>query len=565
MKARLAHAFAESIREAGYPAPTGEETDLVDLSRDPRFGDWSSAAAFSIGKSVKKNPRDVAQELSNRMKEKTGAETCEVAGGGFVNLRLPAKIWHEELWRAYQTGPALGRNSGLEGRKILLEFVSANPTGPLHVGHGRNAAIGDALGRLLGAAGATLRREYYVNDIGGQIETLCASVLLSMGIETPMSQEPGVELYRGDHIDGLGERLRESPEESATVESFKAGRLPWAVLVATLAPGLVQAMLENIRKDLAEFRVPFDAWLHESRLQSQGAVREALAKLQEANLAYPKDGAVWFRSTQFGDEKDRVLVRETGVPTYFASDIAYHLEKAGGDWTEWVNIWGADHHGYIKRVAGALNAMGKDPERLKVILVQMVSLIRGGQRVEMSKRKGTYVTLREVLDEVGADAARFFYLMREADSQLDFDMDLAKTQSDKNPVYYVQYAHARVASLFRHATDRGQGSEVRDQEPGTRNQEPNLASLTSPAELDLIKWSTYFPWIVLGAAKAKEPHRIVFYLIDLVRKFHSYYNEQRIVTEDKEGSFARLVLCRVFGTVVKNGLEWIGVSAPEKM
>ncbi|MBI2891069.1 MAG: arginine--tRNA ligase [Nitrospirae bacterium] len=559
MKDKLAAALIEAIEEAGFPRPEADPLDLVDLSRDRKFGDWSSNAAFHLAKAARKNPREVASKLAEGVSRRIGAEKAEIAGAGFLNLRLPRKAWHQELWRAYAQGDRVGHTETLAGRRVLLEFVSANPTGPLHVGHGRNAAIGDALGRALAEAGAEVRTEYYVNDVGGQMETLCASVAKALGVAEAkgMAQREDGEMYAGEYVDSLAEVLKGEPSMARRIDELRGADLPWPSFVDQVSPFLAGRMLEAIRHDLADFRVGFHSWFHESRLKAEGKIEGTIEKLKERGLAYENEGALWFRSTQFGDEKDRVLVRETGAPTYFASDAAYHALKAAGGWDALINIWGADHHGYIPRVRGALAALDADPRRLDVILVQMVSLLRDGQRVEMSKRKGTYVTLREILDEVGPDVARFFYLMREPSSHLDFDLDLARTQSEKNPVYYVQYAHARVASLMAHAGEKG--LVLNEAEPR------HLETLQLEEELELIRQATYFPWVVAGAARAREPHRIPFYLIELVRLFHQYYNLQRIVTEDRAASLGRLVLCRVFGTVVRRGLDLIGVSAPDKM
>jgi len=437
-----------------------------------------------------------------------------------------------------------------KGQRVQVEFVSANPTGPLHIGHGRGAATGDAVARLLAAAGFDVQREYYINDAGNQVSTLGRSVLARMRElrgEAVAFPEDG---YRGEYVrDIAGELLTQQGESLLTMPDEEAA-------AACTAFG-VEAMRARIEGDLAEFGVHFDNWYSEKSLYERGLVEKELGKLKELGLTYEADGALWLRTTAYGDDKDRVLIKANGDTTYFASDVAYHMEKFDRGFQRVIDVWGADHHGYVPRMKAMLAGLGHPPEDLEVLMIQMVNLLRGGQPVAMGKRSGEFVTLRDVLEEVGPDACRFFFLMRRSDSQLDFDLDLAKQQSSDNPVYYVQYAHARVCSLNRNAAENG----VMVPAAGTAD----VAALGLEEELALARLLARYPETVEGAALHYEPHRLVFYLQELAAKFHSYYNRTRVLDAPPTVAGARLYLANAVKLVLANALELLGVKAPERM
>jgi arginyl-tRNA synthetase len=577
---KVSLAISEALLEAkeqgllnsdSFPVPS------VDFPKKEEWGDLSSNVAMSIAKQERKPPREVADIIANQMKSSSQFfEHIDIAPPGFLNFTLRRDCWHSVLLEVEEQGDRYGNSAIGQGRRVLLEFVSANPTGPLHMGHGRGAALGEALARLLRAAGYSVEREYYINDAGRQMKLLSASVyaryreLEGQQIEFP---EDG---YHGAYIKELAQGIREQvgtaildlPSEEAQAQ---CGQLAY------------EKLLGAIKDDLAQFGINFETWYSEASLFSTGKIHDALADLEKRDLVFKEDGAVWFRSSQFKDEKDRVVCKQNGDYTYLASDIAYHYDKLtrGFDWL--INIWGADHHGYVPRMQGAVEAFGYPKDRLQVVLVQMVSLLRGGQKVEMSKRSGEFVTLQEVAEEVGADAAKFFFLMRRADTHLEFDLELAKKQSSENPVYYVQYAHARLASLFRIAQERGL------KVPAVR--EADLSLLAAPEEFRLIKHVSSFPGLIESCAQALEPHRISFYLQELAGLLHAFYYKHRVLPpkeheindgggnqgadgEEREviretvspaQTLARLALLQQVKTVLHNGLSILGVSAPEKM
>ncbi|MEZ4598462.1 MAG: arginine--tRNA ligase [Syntrophotaleaceae bacterium] len=514
-------------------------------------GDFSTNIAMVLAKAEKKAPRKIAEELVAALGDGSGIwDRVEIAGAGFVNFFLSNRYWFGVLDEVVRQGALFGRSRMGAGQKVQVEFVSANPTGPLHIGHGRGAATGDAVAAVMEAAGYEVQREYYINDAGNQMDTLGRSLylryreLLGDKIDFPSDCYQGVYIkdLAAEVLDREGRQLLEKLEEEA-IRFF-----------AEYGGGKIR---DGIEDDLQAFGVGFDRWYSEQSLYDRGEVERGISLLKERGLTYEKEGAIWFRTTDFGDDKDRVLVRSNGATTYFASDVAYHKEKYDRGFDLVIDVWGADHHGYVPRMKAVLAGLGRNPDDLKVILVQLVNLLRGGQQVAMSTRSGEFVTLREVIDEVGRDACRFFFLMRRSDSQLDFDLELAKKQSNENPVYYVQYAHARVCSINRNADE--QGLEM----PALG--EVEFDRLILEDELALVKLLSRYPETIEGAARFCEPHRVVFYLQDLAARFHSYYNKGRVLSEDIETSKARLYLINGVRQVLENALLLLGVSAPERM
>lgn len=524
---------------------------LVEVPANPGHGDFATNVAMILAKKEKAPPRKVAEVI---IRELTGKEEVfsrvEIAGPGFVNFFLTAECWARVLDEIIEQQKCFGWQDFGAGKRVQVEFVSANPTGPLHIGHGRGAATGDALAALLAACGYEVQREYYINDAGNQMQTLGRSILLRcrqlLGEAVTF---PG-DCYQGEYIRDLarqalaekGEQLLHHPEEEAVriLTDFGGSRI-----------------LAGITTDLADFGVRFDNWYSERTLWERGEIQKGLDYLREKGFAYEKDEALWFASTRFGDDKDRVMLRSNGMTTYFASDVAYHKEKFERGFDLVIDIWGADHHGYIPRMKAAVAALGHDREALQVILVQLVNLLRGGVPAAMSTRSGEFVTLREVMDEVGTDACRYYFLSRHSDSKLDFDLELAKEQSADNPVYYIQYAHARICSIQRKAAEEGIGLPAR----GTID----FSVLDLPEELTLTKFLAQFPEVVAAAGRAFEPHRLTAYLQELATQFHAYYNRHRVVGEDAKTTSARLYLVNCIQTVIANALSLLGISAPERM
>lgn len=523
----------------------------VEIPRQEEHGDFSTNAAMQIARHVDKKARNVAEELVEAIrKEDEGGwiSSLSVAGPGFINIVLSDNAWREVVATVLRKKENFGSSEAGKGKRVLIEFVSANPTGPLHVGHGRGATVGDALARLLSFEGYEIVTEYYVNDVGNQMDNLGRSLYARYRQECGVAAEIPEDGYRGEYLKGLarefhrevGKRYIEVPDEES---------LPVFRKVAC------DRILDGIRKDLEDFRVRFDRWFHEENLHREGFVSAAIEELGKRGLLYKSEGAVFFKSETHGDEKDRVLVRADGRTTYFAADVAYHRRKYLEGYSIMIDIWGADHHGYAPRILAAVQGLGEDEKRLEILLVQFVNLVRDGKAVQMSTRSGEFTTLREVMDEVGVDAARFFYLLRSFHSHLDFDLTLAKTQSSENPVYYIQYVHARICSIFREAESRGI----------CLTDHPHLSSLSMPDEIRLMKKVARFPDVISEGAKLREPHRIPFYLLDLSREFHAFYQNHRFLGETPERTQARLALAKAVKIVVGNGLSLIGVSAPERM
>ncbi len=515
------------------------------------MGDYATNAALVAGGRVKRSPRELASELAEKLsRRKDLFSRVEVAGPGFLNFWVAPSYWQTVVQRVLEKGDSYGRSELGKGRKVQVEFVSANPTGPLHVGHARGAAVGDSLARILAFAGYEVVREYYINDRGRQMEVLGRSVWLRARELSGEEIEFPQDHYRGDYIRDLAARLLSERPDLL--------KLPEDEALALCRDFALREILSEIRRDLEDFGVFYDVWYSEKELYEKGEVEEALRELREKGHLYEADGALWFRATAFGDEKDRVVRRASGEPTYFASDIAYHREKflkRGFDLV--VDVWGADHHGYVPRLKAVLSALGVDAERLRVLLIQMVNLIEGGKLKSMSTRAGEFVTLRELLEEVGRDAMRFTFLTRKCDAPLDFDVELAKAQRTENPVYYVQYAHARLASVFRKAEEAGLEFPLISEIP--------LERLDTPEDFRLLKLLDFFPLVVEEAAEMLEPHRITYFLLDLATALHDYYTKHRFLSEDKERSRARLALARAVKQVLAQGLNLLGVSAPERM
>ncbi len=555
MKARIKRELLRALKRAQDLGrlPTVDVDEQFFTLEEPRqaaHGDLATNMAMQLARVMRTAPREIAQAVVEELGNGGGLFTkVEIAGPGFINFFITPEAWMEVLPRIMREGPDYGRGDWGGGKKVLVEFVSANPTGPLHVGHGRGAAVGDVLVRLMRFSGFDVTSEYYINDAGRQMQVLGRSVLLRarelMGEEVSLPEDH----YQGGYIIELARELLDSQWGKGLIQRGEEG-------IEEIAQWAAGRIMEQIKDDLKAFRVEFDSFQSEKALRAKGEVEKALGELAGRGFIYDAEGAVWFRSSNFGDEKDRVVRRSNGELTYFATDIAYHHQKFLRGYEELVDIWGADHHGYVPRLKAAMQALGHDPQQLKVMLVQMVSLVRGGEPVAMSTRAGQFVTLREVVEEVGADAARFIFLTRRCDAQLEFDLALAREKSMDNPVYYVQYAHTRVASVMRKATQRGLSPRV----------EAFVASaLGEKDELALAKSLSRFPEEVHEAAANLEPHRVCYYLQELAGQFHSYYNATRILVDDPVVANARLVLAAAVGQVLRTGLELMGVEAPESM
>lgn len=573
--------FSGLLEQAARTIISADTVLRIELTRTKQaiHGDYSCNLAMQLAKSLHKNPREVAGLLIAALPASPHLEKVEVAGAGFINLFLSHAAKQQCVYQVLQGKTAYGHGGFGKGKKIQVEFVSANPTGPLHVGHGRGAAYGASLANVLSAAGFNVSREFYVNDAGRQMDILTLSTWLRYlelnDIHIPFPQNA----YQGSYVRTMAQLIfqahtnRYVHQPSLLLDGLPAQVLETVVstdehldiLIANAKKILGQdyayfhnfvltEQLGDCRNDLMEFGVEFDVWFSEQSLYDNGAVARTMQLLEDKKYLYEQDGAIWFRSTDFGDEKDRVVQRENGQFTYFASDIAYHLNKFERGFDQVINIWGADHHGYIPRVKGALQALELDPSKLEIALVQFAVLYRDGKKAPMSTRSGEFVTLRELREEVGKDAARFFYVMRKSDQHLDFDLDLAKSQSNENPVYYVQYAHARVCSVL--AQWDGQVDEL---------DSADTAILRNPLELALLQKLIDFPDTVEMAAREYSPHLIAFYLRELASEFHSYYNSTRFLVAEIPLQNARLALIAAIRQVLINGLTLLGVNAPDKM
>ena len=548
----------------------------LDAPKRPEWGDLASTVAMSLAASEQRAPHDIAQIIIDNLSQREQLfDRVEIVRPGFLNLTLKPAVWQEVLREIEMEGSAYGRAEMGQRRRVLVEYVSANPTGPLHVGHGRGAAVGQAVANMLKAVGYDVVSEYYINDVGQQMKLLGTSVYARYEELSNRPVEFPSEGYHGAYITAVAERVKQQlgPELTGRAATEVEERC------RTFA---YQELLSLIREDLKSFGIEFESWFSEASLVNSGAIQRVLGELKSQHFLFEQEGAWWFRSSAFGDEKDRVVRKQDGEYTYLASDIAYHQDKLRRGYDLLIDVWGADHHGYIPRMQAVVQAYGYPKDRLQVVLVQMVNLLRDGKKVEMSKRAGEFITMREVIDEVGTDAAKFFFLMRDSDSHLDFDLELAKQRSSDNPVYYVQYAHARIASLWRVAAARGIASPLAS--------ETDLTVLMDPDELGLIRKLSAYPSVLQGSAMAYEPHRMTYYLQQLAGLLHTFYNKHRIlppaadrdllaVTPEglvsgeglqKEGltperTAARLALMRGIQQVLKNGLGVLGISAPEQM
>lgn len=523
----------------------------MEMTKDTVHGDYATNFAMVMASHARMNPRKIAEMISSHFRDgEQILEKTEIAGPGFINFFVRENVWAEQLKDIESLGNHYGSAETGRGKKVQVEFVSANPTGPLHIGHARGAVVGDVIANILGMSGYEIFREYYINDAGNQMNNLGKSVwyryqeLLGRSVEFPDT------CYQGDYIREIaGDILKKDGDIHLTSNEDSNIRF-----FTDYAAGII---LEEIKQDLKDFGIVFDKYFSERELYVNDGVARLLADLEEKGFIYRDDETLWFKTTDFGDDKDRVVVRKNGEPTYFAADIAYHKNKYERGFDSVIDIWGADHHGYIPRMHAGIQALGHSKDALRVVLVQLVNLLRDGKPVAMSTRSGEFVTMKEVVDEVGRDAARYNFLMRRSDSHLDFDLEVAKRQSNENPVYYVQYAHARICSILRMAKERG--IEL----PSFENVEPQL--LRIPEEIALIKTLTRFPEVVEGSARTLEPHRITFYLNDLAGLFHSYYNKYKVISDDEAMTRTRLFLVKCIQTVLKNALTLLGVSAPEKM
>ena len=553
LRETLQKVLEKYAQKKGFSLPDGFQVEL-DPSRDSAHGDLTTPVAFRVAKWAKESPARLAdeilllfeQEIEKRKDRTSLVSRTETAGGGFINFFIPSSRHAEILLEIHKKDSKFGWTDFRKGRKVLIEFVSANPTGPLTIAHGRQAVIGDALARVLEATGHRVTKEYYLNDTGRQIELLGESLWVRyqelFGREATLPEEG----YRGEYLKEIAEKLRKEKGEGL----LKKSRDETLKICTDFA---VEEILEGIKEDLRAIRVEFESYYSEGSLREKKLVEKALKFLRAKNFVYEEGGAVWFRSTHFGDDKDRVLKKSTGDYTYLAPDIAYHQSKFERGYDLLVNLWGPDHHGYVPRLQAACEALGhKAKDELKILIVQLVTLFRKGEPVRMSTRAGEFVTLRELFEEVGVDATRFFFLLRRIESHLDFDLDLAKIESDENPVYYLQYAHARISSLLKFAE---------------RRVDPlvDLDLLSTSEETELMKRLAEFPPVLARAAESLEPYRVVEYLREVATQFHKFYALHRVVTEDKKLTAARLLLVDGVRIVLRNGLAVLGVSHPEKM
>ncbi len=543
------------------------ESIRIDHSKDKTQGDFATNVAMVLSKQAKCTPKILAEKIVANFPNAAEVDKVEIAGPGFINFFLSQGSNTQVIEKILTQGKGFGLSKYGDGQKVLLEFVSANPTGPLHVGHGRGAAYGATVANLLRAVGFDVDNEYYVNDAGRQMDILATSVYLRY-IETNKFPDNG---YKGDYIFAIAEKVsgiekldiftgvhpdeKDGGDKEKHIDDLiincKAELGDSYKSIFNLA---IETILSDIREDLQEFGVEYNQWFSEQSLVDSNLSQSTVESLQDAGYIYEKEGALWFKTTDFGDDLDRVVVRDNGVHTYFASDIAYHFEKFSRGYDKIINIWGADHHGYIARVKASINALDNDPEKLEILLVQFANLYRGGEKVAMSTRSGSFVTLRELREEVGNDAARFFYILRKSDQHMDFDLDLAKSKTNENPVFYIQYAHARICSVIEKAN-----AEY------TSSGEYDLSLLDNEQELVLIKELNRFADVLLSAATNYEPHVLAYYLRDLAGGFHSYYNNSEFLVDDDNLRVSRLKLIEAVRQVIANGLTLLGVSSPDKM
>ncbi len=539
----------EKARESGDLVLSPFPEIVIEKPKDEKMGDFSTNVAMTLARNERKNPKVIAECIVGYLKngDLTQAET---AGPGFINLKMSNDFFLNRIKDAVRQREDFGRSNAGQGQKVLVEFVSANPTGPLHVGHGRGAAVGDTLARILKKAGYDLSTEYYINDVGNQMNFLGRSTwlryreLLGEAIQFPEDH------YRGEYIKGIA---REIIEEKGD----KFLNKPEEECLSFFKQFTKDNILKGIEKDLSQFGVTFDNWFSEQSLYEDKSVEKAIEWLRGQGHIYEKDGAVWLKSSAFNDDKDRVIVKQTGEKTYFCSDIAYHQNKINRGFEKLINLMGADHHGYVPRMEAVLEAMDYDKDIFKILLVQFVSLLRGGEKVSMSTRSGEFETLADVVNEVGVDAARYYFLMRSSDTHLDFDLELAKKETPENPVFYIQYAHARICSIFRTARE---GGVIWDE-----STDVDISLLIEEEELTIIRSILTFPEVVEKSARMLEVHRISHFLLELVSRFHGYYSRHRVISDNLSLTLARLFLLDALRITIRNGFELMGISAPEKM
>ena len=586
MKKKLENLIQQAIANLKKEGILAEEISInitLERTRDAQHGDFASNLAMALAKSAKMNPRQLAEKLVAALPEDSAVKKVDIAGPGFINFFMDSSSQSDIVKRIHEQGANFGLSQMGAGKKVQVEFVSANPTGPLHVGHGRGAAYGSVVADLLEAVGYTVHREYYVNDAGRQMDILATSIwlrYLEVCGETIRFPDNG---YRGDYVNDIARDIyRNTKDEYRRPTGLVQENIPQdesqggdkeahidaliarakALLGTTAYRNVFQAGLNNIladiKDDLQAFGVNYQQWFSEQHLMDDGSVEKALDRLQASGHLYEKDGAIWFSSSTLGDEKDRVVRRENDQYTYFASDIAYHMNKLDRGYDQIIDIWGADHHGYIPRVKAAIQALGADANKLKVLLVQFATLYRGEEKVQMSTRSGEFVTLRQLRDEVGKDAARFFYVMRRSEQHMDFDLQLATSKTSENPVYYVQYAHARVCSVLRQLVEKG---FVRDVQSGMEA----LPQLTEEHELSLLSTLERYPEMLERAALTHEPHQLILYLRELANEFHTYYNAHQFLVEDAKIRDARLNLVCAVKQVLANGLKLLNINTPESM
>ncbi len=581
MKELITSLLRQALIQLGNSAPL--PVIQIDRCKDPEHGDFASNIALLLAKALAKNPRNLAEEIVALISPHPAIARITVAGPGFINFSLSAEGTVQIIPAILSAGDHYGHSQHAQGKKVYLEYVSSNPTGPLHVGHGRGAAYGYCVAKLLTAVGYAVHREYYVNDAGRQMQILALSIFLRYLESGHEPIEFPINGYQGDYVMALAKDLRSEHGEAFRIdyaalkkqlptefnnEEHKEIYIDALIKSAkdfigndsftTILNFGLDHILQDMREDLTEFGVVFDRWFPESELFKEGSFQAGIELLKSQGHTFEKEGALWFKATDFGDEKDRVLIRKNGEPTYFASDVAYHLHKYNAGYDQIIDIFGADHHGYLPRIRAFLTGLGKDPNKLSILLVQFVTLYRGPTKISMSTRTGEFITLRELRREVGNDAARFFYIMRKAEQHLDFDLELAKSSSNENPVYYIQYAYARICSIGRQLKNR---DLIWDRTQG----EHSLNLLTHPHEKNLILSLASYPELILRCAEQQEPHALAHYLQNLATLFHSYYNAEPFIIEDGSLRNARLCLIEAVRQVLKNGLSLLGLSTPEEM
>ncbi|WP_163144304.1 arginine--tRNA ligase [Bacillus sp. 22-7] len=549
VQGKLKQEIKDAVVKAGLAAEEQIPDVILEIPKEKSHGDYSTNMAMQLARVAKKAPRVIAEELiASFDSSKASIEKIEIAGPGFINFYMNNAYLTDLIPAVLEAGDQYGETTVGNNQKIQVEFVSANPTGDLHLGHARGAAVGDSLCNILDKAGYDVSREYYINDAGNQINNLALSVEARYFQALGLDKEMPADGYQGEDIIGIGKKLADehgdkyvNADEKERFDFFREYGLKYE--------------MAKLKQDLEDFRVPFDVWYSETSLYHNGKIDTALQALKDNGHIYEEEGATWFRSTTFGDDKDRVLIKNDGSYTYLTPDIAYHKDKLERGFEKLINIWGADHHGYIPRMKAAIQALGYDRDALEVEIIQLVHLYKNGEKMKMSKRTGKAVTMRDLVEEVGLDATRYFFAMRSADTHLDFDLDLAVSQSNENPVYYAQYAHARISSILRQGEEQGMSAEAAD-----------YSLISAEKEIDVLKKIGEFPQSVGEAAQKRMPHRITNYIYELASSFHSFYNAEKVLdAENPERTKARLALIKAVQTTLKNSLKLIGVSAPEKM